>query len=248
MANMQKAKPKSTIEKDVVEKQPVTKEKDVVESQQKTEDIKSMMSEKDEEINKLKNENKAFENEMNEMKSQLNLLMKQIELSTMMKSQETSSRWNKTCTLVHLLETIPNLPTTIIVNGVPHNFSYFGERRQFRFEDMQQIVSKYRDYFERSVFTLGEDCSEFADDFALKVMDMPMTLEQYRILESLPNEEFKSIIEGININQRILIAKTWIQRYYDNKPNYDNMDKIKILNKFTNGFMKSFLQELAMAD
>lgn len=161
---------------------------------------------------------------------------------------DTTSKMDKPCTIVHLLECPEGLPTSIIVNGNEHYFQSFGEKKIFRFADMQNITTRYRDWFARGIFTLGEDCSDLEMDFGIKIMRNRIPVEVYDKLESMPVEDFERIVKSINEIQRSSLAKTWIQRYYSHKPGYDNVDKIRILNIATNGMMKTILNDVLGAE
>jgi hypothetical protein len=115
------------------------------------------------------------------------------------------------------LECPKELPTVIYVNNIPQYFSRFGETRTFRFADMQNILSKYRSFFERGVFTLGDDCEEFKDEIGADYIKNGISINTFKKLET----------------QRVHVAQTWIQRYSEKKPGYNNVDKIRILNKYT---------------
>lgn len=158
------------------------------------------------------------------------------------------SKMDKPCTLIHLIECHPSLPTTIKVNGNEIRFSRFGEKRTFRFAEMQDITSRYREWFERGVFTLGEDCQEFENDFGIQIMNMPMPKEKHRQIAVLPIAEFKSIVNSLTETQALLLAKTWVDRYNSGATGYTNFEKIKILNKKTKGFMKEFMADLIDED
>lgn len=158
------------------------------------------------------------------------------------------SKMDKLCTLIHLCECHPGLPTTIKINNREIRFTKFGEKRTFRFSDMEEITSRYRDWFERGVFTLGEDCDEFKDDFGVSFMKIPMPVSKHKMIATLPFDEFQSIVNDLSLNQSIYLAKTWMDRFNKQIPGYDNIEKIRILNKKTNGFMKDFLNELLNED
>ena len=158
------------------------------------------------------------------------------------------SKMGRPCTLIHLCECNPMLPSTIRVNGNEIRFTKFGERRTFRFAEMQDITSRYRDWFERGVFTLGEDCDEMVNDFGLDIMDVPMSVEQYAKIATLPLSEYKRIVDGLSHPQALRLAQTWIKRYEANMPGYSNLEKVKILNKKTKGFMKQFMSDLLSDD
>ena len=185
------------------------------------------------EVDILKKENEDLNNKINRLEDLIN---------EMLKKTETNN--NVTTIIEPSTYVAPGLDTTIYVNNAPITFARFGERRTFRFSDMQSIVSQYRDWFARGILTLGDDCSDFADDFGIAVTKMPVSQDTHKKLASLSNEEFEDIIKNMNSNHRILIAKTWIQRCENKVAGYDNVEKIKILNKYTEGFMSKFLKDL----
>lgn len=164
---------------------------------------------------------------------------------------DTTSKMDKPCTLIHLIETDPNLPTTIFVNGVTHYFTKIGEERTYRFSDMQNICSKDRSYFERGIFTLGEDCLDKKEELGLNILSNYIPIGIYNKIEQLSDEEFESLVKKINNIQRANLARTWAQRYVANKTGYSDISKIRILNKYTkdktifkNGILKNLLDEI----
>ena len=195
----------------------------------------------DEALDALKKENEELNKKLGALEELIEKLSNNMTTNTVQHIPYEQSTYvakmDRPCTLIHLFECYPGLDTTIYVNNAPITFANFGEKRTFRFSDMQSIVSKYRDWFARGIFTLGDDCSDFADDFGVPVTKMPITQETHKKLASLPNDEFENIVKDLNENHRILIAKTWIQRCEAKKSGYDNVEKIKILNKYTEGFI-----------
>lgn len=163
--------------------------------------------------------------------------------STKVQTLSYTNMMDKPCTIIHLWECTPGLPTTISVRGIPFSFTKFGEKRIFRFEDIQMIVSHYRDFFDRGVFTLGEDCEEFKDSLGVDLMSVPMSVSKYNKIAEMPQEEFESIVNSINMSQRIILAKTWVKRYNEGDFGYDNMSKISFLNKKTDGFLDQFIEK-----
>ena len=203
--------------------------------------------------NKTASETKETEKEAMDAKQMMELIANLTAQIEELKKKESDgiqtqyvkvAEMDKPCTLIHLCECNPALPTIIKLNGNEIRFTKFGERRTFRFSEMQDITSRYRRWFERGIFTLGEDCDEFKNSFDLSIMDMPMPVEKHNKIASLPINEFKQIVNSLSENQALFLAKTWVDRYYDNKPGYGDIEKIRILNKKTNGFMKEFLNNL----
>lgn len=197
--------------------------------------VENTENNKDEEI-------KSLHSEVDELKKLIAGMQKTIEQSQNndnnnsigdVKIINPTLKMDKPCTLIHLLECPKELPTVIYVNNIPQYFSRFGETRTFRFADMQNILSKYRSFFERGVFTLGDDCEEFKDEIGADYIKNGMSINTFKKLESISNPEFDKLIKNLNETQRVHVAQTWIQRYSEKKPGYNNVDKIRILNKYT---------------
>ena len=229
---------------------PVSKKTVTVESEAK-EDI--LVEKDNKEIEALKEENKQLNDKLSRLEELILNLSKKEDKDTEkidkepVKVVENTSylpKMDRPCTLIHLFECIPGLPSCIQINGIPFYFEKFGEKRIFRFADMQNIVSKYRDWFERGILALGADCSEFADDFGVPVMEMPISPSLYNKLETIDNNEFEKLIKNMNYNQRCLIAKTWVDRQERGMSGYENVEKIKILNKYTDNLLGNFLKDL----
>lgn len=198
-------------------------------------------------------ENKQIGMTPEEMMEMIAKLTSQIETLTKEKDHANShveeryvvSKMDTPCTIIHMVDCTPNLPTTITVNGREVPFSKFGEKRSFRFADVQDIVAHYRSWFERGVFILGEDCKPFEDELGISIRAMPISMSVYDKLAELPVDDFRQIVNTMPHNYAVSLAKTWINRYNSHVPGYDNFEYARILNKKTDGFMRSFISNLA---
>lgn len=215
--------------------------------------------------NETKIEKTNIETEILEEKNdQINMLQSQVDklegmlqafLTTSNNNQpqiiDITSKIDRPCTLVHMLECPSGLPTVIVVNGLPHFFSKFAETRTFRFAEMQNIISMYREWFDRGVFTLGNDCTDKQEELGIKVVGNQIPISIYNRIETLPNNEFEDLVKKIVDIQRVNLVRTWIMRYQSQQPGYDNLDKIRILNRYTkdktlfkNGLLSSLLKDI----
>jgi hypothetical protein len=164
---------------------------------------------------------------------------------------DTTSKMDKPCTIIHMLECPVGLPTNISVNGNMHYFSKFGETRTFRRQELQNIASLYRDWFDRGIFVLGDDCTDQIDELGINVLGNPIPVATYNKMEKMSDADFDALIKKISSVQRVQVARTWAQRYADNKSGYKNIEKIRILNKYTkdndkfkNGLLSSLLKDI----
>lgn len=198
------------------------------------------------------NDFESLKKENDLLKEQLSKLTKMVEKLASSASSSNAkeavvyngSKMDRPCTVIHLVECPNDLPTVINLNGIDHYFLNFGERKTFRFAEMQNLTTKYRSWFERGVFTLAEDCDELVNDFGISIVQNRIPVDVYKKLGDLNSEDFKRLVESINSSQRVLLAKTWVQRYNAKKPGYENVDKIRILNRATNGLLKNFLRDI----
>lgn len=192
--------------------------------------------------NTAENANIDYQSKINELEEIIRQLSAKLSVPSQPQNVVVNGQiMDKPCTLIHLWECVPSLPTTIYVNGNQFTFVNYGEKRKFRFADMQNIVSRYRDFFQRGVFTLGSDCDEFKDDFGVSVMSIPMTKAQHQKLAVMPFEEFSDLIKSLNASQKTIIAKTWLKRCEEGQSGYNNKQKIILLNEESGGMLEPLL-------
>lgn len=148
------------------------------------------------------------------------------------------------CTLIHLRNCFPDLPTTININGITHYFTSFGEMKTFTWSDMSNIVSKYRSWFTRGVFALGADCEQFANELPADITALKLPESFYRTMATLPNDEFEKDFNSLTQSQKIQVANVWKMRYQNKERGYNDIEKVKIMNKATNGLLKSVMSDI----
>lgn len=199
----------------------------------------------------LQKENEELKDRLSKMEEQMAALAKLMEnqsaqvQTSNVQYIDTTSKMDKPCTIIHMFQAHPDLPNTINCRGNVYNFHDFGQKKTVRFEEFQDIMHKYKRLFERGMFTLGEDCIDYADNYGIKVMNMPMTVKQFDRIAEIDLSEFKNIIESINPLQRVFIADIWKRRYNEGREEYRNLDKIKILNDNIEGnTFKDIIYEL----
>lgn len=158
---------------------------------------------------------------------------------------DTTSKMDRPCTLIHLRDCSPQLPTTIKIENKTIFLNKFGEKKMVKFSQMQEIISIYGSLFTRGILALGEDCSEFAEDLnADNVVGLPFPVEIFNKLHTMNNVEFEKFIKGLNDMQKINIGVTWMKRYVAGTTGYDDIDKLRILNRHTDSMFDDILSEV----
>lgn len=159
--------------------------------------------------------------------------------------KNSPNRMDMACTLIHLRECDPTLPTNMTVNGTEYYFTSFGERKLFRWSDMSNIISKYRTWFKRGYIALGADCEAFRNEIPDDIKTINLPDDVFNRIADLDNDKFERILDAFTPEQKVQIAASWRMKYLRNIPSYKNITKIKILNKVTDGSLKDILTELA---
>lgn len=193
---------------------------------------------------KLKKENEQLAEMVKLLQEQIKSLK---EMQSVPHTIELTSKMDRPCSIIHLIDCPEGLPTNININGNEYYFSRFGERKLFRFADIQNIVTKYRDWFSRGIFTLGEDCQEFANELSVppRVCE---TLSVYNRLGTMPLDEFEGFVSRLAECDREQLVRIFMNKIEKGETAYKNIDKLKVLNKYTNGLLKNYINSITLED
>lgn len=190
-------------------------------------------------------ENRELKKQMDEMKAMMASLMAlQSQQPATQSVVVQASKMDKLYTVVHMVETYPGLDSVVRVDGKTFTFSKFGEKKVMKFEDLQRLVSEYRTWFQNGILALGSDCEDIADDFGLDMYSFPIDSRSYYKLGSLADDEFEKIVSSLNKHQIAHLANAWVIRYRQGQEGYDDLNKIRLLNKLTDGLLKGFISEM----
>ena len=159
------------------------------------------------------------------------------------KTIELTSKMDRPCSIIHLIDCAEGLPTNININGNEYYFNRFGEKKLFRFADAQNIVTKYADWFSRGILTLGEDCDEFKNEFAIPPRRCD-TLAVYNRLADMPLDEFKALVDNLAQCDKVQLARNFMVKIARGETKYKNTDKLRVLNKATDGLLKDYIKEI----
>lgn len=148
-------------------------------------------------------------------------------------------------TLVHLQDCDPRLPDSFTVNGKTHYFTTFGETKKFPRNELGDIVAQCRNYFTTGVLALGSDCERYRHELPADIMAINLPDSFFKNMENIDDESFERNLSKLTESQIAHVACVWKNRYFQKKGEYRNRNKIKVLNKYTNGFMKPVLDNMS---
>lgn len=193
------------------------------------------------------NDNDVLKKQNEDLMETIRLLQEQIktltEAQSVPKTIELTSKMDRPCSIIHLIDCAEGLPTNININGNEYYFNRFGERKLFRFADVQNIVTKYYDWFIRGILALGEDCDEFKNEFAVPPRRCD-TLAVYNRLADMPLDEFKTFVNNIAQCDKVQLVRIFMTKIDRGETKYKNTDKLRVLNKATDGLLKDYIREV----
>lgn len=193
------------------------------------------------------NDNDVLKKQNEDLMETIRLLQEQIktltEAQSVPKTIELTSKMDRPCSIIHLIDCAEGLPTNININGNEYYFNRFGERKLFRFADVQNIVTKYYDWFIRGILALGEDCDEFKNEFAVPPRRCD-TLAVYNRLADMPLDEFKTFVNNIAQCDKVQLVRIFMTKIDRGETKYKNTDKLRVLNKATDGLLKDYIKEI----
>lgn len=147
-------------------------------------------------------------------------------------------------TVVHLVERAPGLTTHIeLSNGVILDFRTFGEEHTFTVQQAEELASKYRSWFDLGIFAFGADADDLAKRLNLK------SVTQYSFagsdfLNRLPDldlYQLKELWDKMGQGHREFLIEYFKRKILAKDPAYDDIDKIELLNRLSNGGMESVI-------
>lgn len=147
-------------------------------------------------------------------------------------------------TLVHLQDCDPRLPDSFTVNGKTHYFTTFGETKKFPRSELGDIVAQCRNYFTTGVLALGSDCERYRHELPADIFSTNLPDSFFKNMTNVDDETFERNISKLTESQIAHVACVWKNRYFQRKKEYRNKNKIKVLNRCTNGLLKVVLDDL----
>lgn len=147
-------------------------------------------------------------------------------------------------TVVHLVDRAPGLSTHIeLSNGVILDFRTFGEEHTFTVQQAEELASKYRSWFDLGIFAFGADADDLAKRLNLR------TVTQYSFagsdfLSRLPEldlYQLKELWDKMGQGHKEFLIEYFKRKILAKDPSFDDIDKIELLNRLSNGGMEGVL-------
>lgn len=210
--------------------------------EEKVAKIENKPDKRQEEINFLRNQNAELQDAMKTLMAQFAELKNNMSTTT---SQSKGYDRNDDVTIVHLYDNAPGITTHIDLSNYSIDMAAFGETRTLTVQQFEELVGKYRSWFERGIIAVGAGSEYYARRNNLKMASESLVNSDFiRRLGTMPMTEVQDIYEKVCDGQKDFIVSYWKRKFIEKVPEFRDLKKLQILNGFTNDAFKYELVEL----
>lgn len=157
------------------------------------------------------------------------------------------SRMNEEVTVVHLVENADGLRTHIELSNMTIDFRKFGEERTLPLMVFEELVGKYRSFFERGVLAVGDSNVDIAKRYGLKVTTQyPLNRELIDRLGAMSMTELEELYNKLGDGHRKFILEQWRRKCLQKNPAFRDIRKLEVLNRLSDGAMDSVMLDIRM--
>ena len=197
---------------------------------------------KQEEINFLRSQNAELQDAMKALMAQFTELKNNIAATT---GQPKGYDRNDDVIIVHLYDNAPGITTHIDLSNYSIDMGAFGETRTLTVQQFEELVGKYRSWFDRGIIAVGAGSEYYARRNNLKVASESLVDSDFiRRLGTMPMTEVQDIYEKVCEGQKDFIVSYWKRKFIEKVPEFRDLRKLQILNGFTNNSFEYEILEL----
>lgn len=200
--------------------------------EEKVAKIENKPDKKQEEINFLRNQNAELQDAMKALMAQFAELKNNMSTTT---SQSKGYDRNDEITIVHLFDNVPGITTHMQLSNYAIDMSAFGETRTLTVQQFEELVGKYRSWFDRGIIAVGAGSEYYAKRNNLKMASESLINSDFiRNLGTMPMSDVQDIYEKVCDGQKDFIVSYWKRKFIEKAPGFRDLKKLQILNGFTN--------------
>lgn len=212
-----------------------------VEKEEKVMKIETKPDKKQEEIDFLRNQNNELQDAMKALMAQFAELKNNMALSA---PRQGYSRDDEVV-IVHLFDNAPGITTHIDLSNYSIDMAAFGETRTLTVQQFEELVGKYRSWFDRGIIAVGAGSEYYAKRNNLKMASESLINSDFiRKLGTMPMSDVQDIYEKVCDGQKDFIVSYWKRKFIEKAPDFRDLRKLQILNGFTNNSFEYEILEL----
>lgn len=151
-----------------------------------------------------------------------------------------------TVKIIHLKDyTGTNLKTHIVLSNLTIDLRTFGEERTLTRQAFEELVGRYRGFFERGTIAPGADAGDVAKRYGLKkVTELNIPDQFLSRLASMDIYELEDLYMKLGDGHRRFMLEYWRRKVVEKNPAFCDIRKIEVLNRVSDGKMDSVILDL----
>ena len=173
------------------------------------------------------------------------LMAQQTAQATAPAAQPAAGKRFEEVTVVHMVERAEGLRTHIELSHMTIDFRKFGEERTLSLMDFEELVGKYRSFFERGILAVGDGEVDVAKRYSIKVTtEYPINRDLIKKLGTMSMTELEELYTKLGEGHRKFILEQWRRKCLQNNPNFKDIRKLEVLNRLSDGAMESVILDM----
>lgn len=186
----------------------------------------------------------ALETQLASSNQMLEMLTKLIANQQAAAPQPVSNLQNEV-KIVHLVQREPGLSTYIKLSNLEIILTEFGEERYLTIQQFEEMLGKYRRWFDYGMISLADGYDDVARRYGLKTAkNYPMDSYFISHMGSLSMEDIEKMYDRLPISGKEFIISYWTRKVIEGDLNFKDKRKIETLDRISNGGMENVLIEL----
>lgn len=188
--------------------------------------------------------------EMENLKEQIKQQNAQIALLLQMMQQTQSNTTNmtsygQTVKIIHLVQRAPGLTTYIQLSNLVITMSDFGEERTLNLQQFEELIGKYRSWFNTGMISVAAGYEDVASTYGLKTAkDYPIDSSFIKDLGTMDMQTLEDVFPKLPQSGKDFIVSYWNRKAMAKDPAFCNIRKLETLDRISDGGCQQVLVDL----
>ena len=149
----------------------------------------------------------------------------------------TNKKSDKEITIIHNRERLGGGSTAIRLTGLSIDFHTIGEQRVLTWQQFEELVSKYRKWFDKHIILLAPEHKDLAERYNVPYLTSSthnvLTRNDLARIGKLSVEELTEFYQSLDKQDQSFLCSYWLGKVYENDPDFYNRYKIETLNRLS---------------
>lgn len=157
--------------------------------------------------------------------------------------------YNRRVTIVNLVERVPPCSTLIQLSNLVVSMVHFGEERTLTLQQFEELVGKYRGWFDSGMIAVGAADEEIAQRYGVQTnAKYPIKSDFLQNLGNVPMPTLEDTFARLPIAGQESIISYWSREARKGNPQFRDVRKLETLNRVSGGKMGQLISEFNLED